>query len=330
MREKDITEAIQNYWQRKSRFREDLIFAYQKVKEAHDSDPASYSNAVHALFLFDDLLEKAESILKQCEAETRSVEHLVEGLIKYAENNLAINDYDSVIAAKGINSALAEKGANEYLPAGLLKRFEERREKIRKHPVPPLRTSNSGAMPTEQENPSRHSQRAEPSPYPEQQKKSCKSEIPEQELQQEADETSCANNENTQVLTMCIFTLEAEEEKWANIIMQFIADNKITAPLDGSMKNPTLAMIHHFYAKWQTQHRLLRTKIKAQDVLDFFIQKCGVKKKIQKNGAPVKDKTITNKIDGLKSGLFELNDTHEINKIEGAIKKVWKNYTSQK
>lgn len=330
MREKDITEAIQNYWQRKDRVREDLITAFIKVKEAHDSDPASYSNAVNALLLFDDLLEEAESILRHCVTETKRVEHLVEGLIKYAENNLAINDYNSIIAAKGINSALAEKGANEYLPAGLLKRFEERREKIRKYPVPLLRASTFGAMPTEQENPSRHSQRAEPSPSPEQQKKSCKSEIPELELQQEADETSCANNENTQVLTMCIFISEVEEEKWANIIKQFIADNNITAPLDGSMKNPTLAMIHHFYAKWQTQNRLLRAKIKAQDVLDFFIQKCGVKKKIQKSGEPVKDKTITNKIDGLKSKSNKLNDTHEINKTEGAIKKVWKNYTSQK
>lgn len=127
-----------------------------------------------------------------------------------------------------------------------------------------------------------------------------------------------------------IFTSNTEEEKWANIIKQFIADNNITTPLDGSMKNPTLAMIHHFYEKWQTQNRLLRTKIKAQDVLDFFIQKCGVKKKIQKSGEPVKDKTITNKIDGLKSKSNKLNDTPEITKNEVAIKKVWKTYTRTK
>ena len=151
----------------------------------------------------------------------------------------------------------------------------------------------------------------------------------EQEPLQEVDQTSCANNENTHALKTCIFISKEVEEKWANIIKQFIADN-ITAPLDGSMKNPTLAMIHHFYTKWQTQNRLLRAKIKAQDVLDFFIQKCGVKKKIQKNGEPVKDKTITNKIDGLKSKSNKLNDTPEITKIEVAIKKVWKTYTCTK
>lgn len=152
----------------------------------------------------------------------------------------------------------------------------------------------------------------------------------EQEPQQEVDQTPCANNENTHALKTCIFISKEEEEKWANIIKQFIADNNITTPLDGSMKNPTLAMIHHFYEKWQTQNRLLRTKIKAQDVLDFFIQKCEVKKKIQKSGEPVKDKTITNKIDGLKSKSNKLNDTPEITKIEVAIKKVWKTYTCAK
>lgn len=259
MREKDITEAIQNYWQRKDRAREDLITAHQKVKEAHDSDPASYSNAVNALLLFDDLLEEAESILKQCVAETKRVEHLVEGLIKYAENNLAINDYDSIIAAKGINSALAEKGANEYLPAGLLKRFEERREKIRKHPVPSLRASTFGATPTEQENPSRHSQRAESSPYPEQQKKSCKSEIPK------------LKGRNL------LLKNNAEQEKWAELFIVFLKQHKRSnEELSTTAENYINRALFRFIFEWE-KNNMLRKERNAQAPSVFLFASCKLK-----------------------------------------------------
>lgn len=143
----------------------------------------------------------------------------------------------------------------------------------------------------------------------------------EQEPQQETDKTSCANK-TTRIHTSRIFTSEEEEDRQMNIVRKFIADNNITAPLDGSMKNPTLAMIHYFYTKWEKKIGMLRRDIIMQDVLDFFIQKCGVVKKKQKSGELTKDKSITEKNNALKRQDIELKPTHEIEEIKKTIEKL--------
>lgn len=125
-----------------------------------------------------------------------------------------------------------------------------------------------------------------------------------------------------QKTTTRIFTCEEEEERQTDIVRKFIADNNITAPLDGSMRNPTLAMIHYFYTKWDKKRGMLRRDIIMQDVLDFFIQKCGVVKKKQKSGELTKDKSITEKINALKRQDIELKPTDEIEEIKKTIEKL--------
>ena len=150
------------------------------------------------------------------------------------------------------------------------------------------------------------------------------------DTQTQASNTIILDKKPTDAPSTSLFTSKNEDEKWTSIIKQLIVENGVNAPLDSSLKNPTLAMIHHFYAKWRTQKRLLKSNVNAQDVLDFFVNKCGCVKKIQKTGLHIKDKSITNKIDGLKSKEFQIKETPEIEKIEGQIIKVWKNYTSNK
>ncbi len=143
MRIEDLKKSIDDYFQVSQSKKEDIRTLYEKAAE-NLSEPASM------LFrLYDDLLEQAELLLKQCAEEALNIENLVEGLIKYAENNIEKNNHNSVIEAQGISQALAEKGANEYLPPGLLKKFEERREKIRKHPIPPLQHAYHEAQPAQ-------------------------------------------------------------------------------------------------------------------------------------------------------------------------------------
>lgn len=125
-----------------------------------------------------------------------------------------------------------------------------------------------------------------------------------------------------QKTTTRIFTCEEEEERQTDIVRKFIADNNITVPLDGSMRNPTLAMIHYFYTKWDKKRGMLRRNIIMQDVLDFFIQKCGVVKKKQKSGELTKDKSITEKINALKRQDIELKPTDEIEEIKKTIEKL--------
>ena len=270
-----------------------------------------------------ELLDRADAILKEYSKHSYNIRHTIEGLIEYAEKKANTHREKDIYAAQEIGHAIELKFLHRYLPYEIYEKVEKRLEKLRylEEPtnmlqvnVAPISTNllqtSTGVHTSAGISQIQHEEEEIELPSP------C--------------QTQQSNSTEPSYLSLRIFTSEEEEEKWANIIKQFIADNNITAPLDGSMKNPTLAMIHHFYEKWQTQNRLLRTKIKAQDVLDFFIQKCGVKKKIQKSGEPVKDKTITNKIDGLKSKSNKLNDTPEITNIEVAIKKVWKTYTCAK
>jgi hypothetical protein len=88
------------------------------------------------------------------------------------------------------------------------------------------------------------------------------------------------------------------------------------------MRNPTLAMIHYFYSKWDKKRGMLRRDIIMQDVLDFSIQKCGVVKKKQKSGELTKDKSITEKINALKRQDIELKPTDEIEEIKKTIEKL--------
>lgn len=135
-------------------------------------------------------------------------------------------------------------------------------------------------------------------------------------------ESSHIINKNTKKQASRIFTSEEEEERQTDIVRKFISDNDITVPLDGSMRNPTLAMIHYFYTKWDKKRGMLRRDIIMQDVLDFFIQKCGVVKKKQKSGEPTKDKSITEKINALKRQDIELKPTQEIEEIKKTIEKL--------
>lgn len=254
MKIENITEAIQSYLQKKHRYHEDLKTACRNVKEAYELDQPSHRNAVDAIFIFDDLLEEAESILKQCVYETQRVELLVEGLIEYAENNLEINDYNSVIVAKGINSALAEKGANEYLPAGLLKKFEKRREKIRKHPIPLSHPSTFVALSSAQ-----LSQRTEPSPKPKQQTKSRKSEFP------------ALKGKNL------LFNNNAEQEKWAELFIAFLKQHKRSnEELSTTAENYINRALFRFIFEWE-KNNMLRSEQAKQAPSVFLFASCKLK-----------------------------------------------------
>lgn len=119
-----------------------------------------------------------------------------------------------------------------------------------------------------------------------------------------------------------IFVDVETEKKWTARVKAFIADHNVTRPLDGSIKNPALAMIHLFYKAWTKQKNILHRYAKDTAILDFFVAKCGVQVKVQKNGKPVASKTLTNKLSELKSEPNLLGNTDEIMRLKEEIKKL--------
>lgn len=251
MRIEDLKKSIDDYFQVSQSKKEGIRTLYEKAAE-NLSEPASM------LFrLYDDLLEQAELLLKQCAEEALNIENLVEGLIKYAENNIEKNNHNSVIEAQGISQALAEKGANEYLPPGLLKKFEERREKIRKHPIPPLQHAYHEAQPA-QTNQSPQSQSTEQIP-PTQQQSPKEHKIPQ------------PKGKNL------LFKNEEEQKKWAELFIAFLKQHKRSnEELSTTAENYINRALFRFIFEWE-KNNMLRKERNAQAPSVFLFASCKLK-----------------------------------------------------
>jgi hypothetical protein len=109
------------------------------------------------------------------------------------------------------------------------------------------------------------------------------------------------------------------ELKWAAWVKEFVKREKINAPLDGSMSNATLASMHYFRKVW-VEREILHSSNATRDplLLSFFVNRCGVSIKY-KNGKFIADKTINNKLAGLRSLGLILKNTTQIKGLDEII-----------
>lgn len=76
-------------------------------------------------------LEEAMTLLKEYKQQAEKLEHTIDGLIKYAENEAAVGQYDNIIGAKVIGHAIETKFLYGYIPQDRFKQFEKRLTNIR-------------------------------------------------------------------------------------------------------------------------------------------------------------------------------------------------------
>lgn len=76
-------------------------------------------------------LEEAMTLLKEYKQQAEKLEHTIDGLIEYAENEAAVGQYDNIIGAKAIGHAIETKFLYGYIPQDRFKQFEKRLSKIR-------------------------------------------------------------------------------------------------------------------------------------------------------------------------------------------------------
>ena len=109
------------------------------------------------------------------------------------------------------------------------------------------------------------------------------------------------------------------ELKWARWVKEFLKREKINTPLDGSMRNATLASMYYFREVW-VEKKILHSSNATRDalLLSFFVNRCGVSIK-NKNGKFIADKTINNKLAGLRNDEACFKKTSQIDGLEEII-----------
>lgn len=111
-----------------------------------------------------------------------------------------------------------------------------------------------------------------------------------------------------------------DEEQWATWVKEFMTENHICKPVNGGNTNETLATMWHFRQAWLEKGVIAKSQ-ETRDplLLQFFINRCGVRKAIIGN-KPIADKSIHTKLSDLRNKEFEFKNTEVISGLEDKIK----------